>query len=130
MNGAGDLLGALAPPMINGEVLFEAPWQGRVFGMARRLSDAGLYSWDEFRACLIRRVGDWDRGGEESDYAYYDHFLRALEDVLQAKGVFEAAMLERRYEALAARPHDHDHRHDHDHDHDHDHEHHRDHDDH
>ena len=40
---------ALAPPMANGELLFEAPWQARVFGMARALSEQGLYTWDEFR---------------------------------------------------------------------------------
>ena len=32
--------GRIAPPTANGEVVFEAPWQGRVFGMARLLAEA------------------------------------------------------------------------------------------
>ena len=59
-----DLDGTLSPPMVNGEVVFETPWQGRVFGMAKSLADAGLYSWDEFRACLIDEVARWDRESE------------------------------------------------------------------
>lgn len=99
--------------MLNGEVVFEAPWQGRVFGMARAMADAGHYSWDEFRACLIRRIGTWDgekhEGSAADHYAYYDHFLRAFEDVLEGKGVVEGGLLRRRLESLAARPHGHDH---------------------
>lgn len=112
------LSGALAPPMVNGEAVFEAPWQGRVFGMAHALADAGLFSWDEFRACLIEEIGQWDRTGS-GEYAYYDHFQRALERLLVARGLVAADVLETRSTVLAARPHGHDHLH---HDHDHDHE--------
>lgn len=113
MSDARELDGALAPPMVNGEVVFEAPWQGRVFGMARALADAGHYSWDDFRACLIRRIGDWDaaeqQGSEVDAYRYYDHFLRAFEDVLQGKGVLDPEQLAQRVDGLEARPHGHDH---------------------
>lgn len=113
MNEAEELTGTLAPPMVNGEVVFEAPWQGRVFGMARALADAGHFSWDDFRACLIRRIGEWDaaenRDSGIDHYQYYDHFLRAFEDVLQGKGVVDPDLLQRRFDTLAARPHGHDH---------------------
>ena len=94
--------------------MFEAPWQGRVFGMARAMADAGHYSWDEFRACLIRRVGAWDEAPHEGSedaghYHYYDHFLQAFEDVLQGKGVVEGDLLRKRFESLTTRPHGHDH---------------------
>ncbi len=105
-----DLDGTLSPPMVNGEVVFETPWQGRVFGMAKSLADAGLYSWDEFRACLIDEVARWDRESEgEGEYAYYDLFLSALEKILAEKGAVEPAQLRDRFEAFRARPHDHDH---------------------
>ena len=58
----------VAPPMANGEVLFEAPWQGRVFGMARSLEEAGLYTWDEFREQLIKHIGQWDRRALRAGY--------------------------------------------------------------
>ena len=54
------LEGAIAPPMANGELIFELPWQGRVFGMARSLCDQGVYEWDEFRENLIDEIAYWD----------------------------------------------------------------------
>ncbi len=103
-----ELSGITQPPMANGELIFEAPWQGRVFGMARALSEAGLYSWDEFREYLIRTIADWDREGE-GDYAYYDHFLAALETLLADRGLVAPGPLETRCAEFRARPHDHDH---------------------
>ncbi len=106
----------LAPPMANGEVLFEAPWQGRSFGMARTLAEAGVFTWDEFRAHLIRVIGVWDRNAADTDeYEYYRHFLQALEAVLAEKGALDSGVLAERVEAFSARPHGHDHQHPHDH---------------
>ena len=107
---ADDLTGACAPPMANGEVLFAEPWQGRVFGMARALADAGLYSWDEFRECLIATLATWSgpaAPGEE--FAYYDHFQRALETLLAQKGLVAADALDSLQQDYARRPHGHDH---------------------
>jgi len=109
-----ELDGELAPPMENGEVVFEAPWQGRAFGMARTLADAGLYAWEDFRACLIRELAH-HRGGDDEPFAYYDHFLRALETLLVSRGLLDAEALGQRRQVFMARPHDHDHDHDHDH---------------
>ncbi len=108
------LSGDLAPPMANGEVLFEAPWQGRVFGMARALAEAGAYQWDEFRACLIEEIARWDRAhGEDpkGDFAYFDHFLRAFERLLEQKGLLAIDAVSDRAAAYRARPHGHDHAH-------------------
>lgn len=103
-----ELSGELAPPMANGEAVFEAPWQGRVFGMARALAEAGLYSWDDFRRCLMDEIARWDRD-PQGPYAYYDHFLKALERLLAEQGLIAPGELRSRVEALAARPHGHDH---------------------
>ena len=100
----------LQPPMANGEVLFEAPWHGRVFGMAVALHEAGVFAWSEFQAQLIDVVGTWDREAQDGDpYEYYQHFQTALQRLMAAKGVISPADLEHRTEALAARPHGHDH---------------------
>ena len=107
---SGEFTGIAQPPMANGELIFEAPWQGRVFGMARALSEAGLYTWDEFRKYLIEAIGDWDRQGE-GDYAYYDHFLAALEKLLAEKGLVTQPTVQARCTELLNRPHGHDHKH-------------------
>lgn len=102
--------GAAAPPMENGELLFEAPWEARAFGMAHRLCDAGCFSWDAFRDHLIAEIARWDAGhGPDEGYAYYQHWLTALERTLADAGLADAADLAARSAALAARPHGHDH---------------------
>jgi len=100
----------LQPPMANGEVLFEEPWQGRVFGMAVALNQAGVFAWPEFQAKLIEVVGEWDCGAASDDvYRYYDHFQSALHRLLTGKGVVSTEDLDERTAQFAARPHGHDH---------------------
>ncbi len=119
MTATYELGGAAAPPMVNGELVFEAPWQGRLFGIARGLAEQGVYEWDEFRARLIEQIAAFDRGiGPPDAYHYYDHFLRALETLLVERELVAPGELTQRIDVLAARPPEHDH-HDHDHDDDH-----------
>ena len=103
------LEGAAAPPMTNGELDFEAPWQGRVFAMANALCDAGLFEWSEFQQSLIDEIARHQ--GDEEAYAYYERFQAALENLLQRKALVRPGQLERRTHAFAARPHGHDHSH-------------------
>lgn len=105
-----DLSGALAPPMANGEIVFEAPWQSRVFGMTRALCEAGLFDWDDFRAQLIREIGRHESSGQAAaEYQYFDHFLAAFERLLADLQLCQADELDLRRDLLAARPHGHDH---------------------
>jgi cobaltochelatase CobN len=79
-------------PRRNGELVFDAPWQGRVFGMAVALSEQGLFRWEEFRQALIAEVAAADaRGGA---FRYYEAWLAAFERVLAAHGVVNAADLD------------------------------------
>ena len=93
--------------MANGEVVFEAPWQGRVFGVARALCEQGYYEWDEFRERLIDEIDTWDVSAGE--YHYFDHFLAALTRLLDEKSLCAGVDIEHRSEEFAARPHGHDH---------------------
>jgi nitrile hydratase accessory protein len=117
----------LQPPMANGEVIFDAPWQGRIFAMAVALSEQGVFVWAEFQQCLIDAIALFDAKADASveadQYQYFDHFQLALENLLAQKGVVLNAALNEREQAFADRPHGDDHSHDHDHDHDHDHSH-------
>jgi len=104
-----ELTGAGAPPMANGELLFEVPWQGRAFGMARALCEAGVFSWDDFRQLLISNIATWEQQQHQAPYAYYDIFLQTLSMLLQSKDLCAAAELEAREALFLARPHGHDH---------------------
>jgi nitrile hydratase accessory protein len=105
-----ELEGRIAPPMQNGELMFDTPWQGRVFGIARALCEQGLYDWDEFRSYLIDEIGAWDRDHEAADeYDYYTQFFSALTKLLANKGLCLEDDLAARAETFGARPHGHDH---------------------
>lgn len=105
-----DLPANLSPPMENGELVFAAPWQGRIFGMAKALCDLGLYQWDEFRAHLIAEIAKHDaQHAHDEAYEYYDHFQAALLALIQEKKLLTPQELEGRFQQLEARPHGHDH---------------------
>jgi nitrile hydratase accessory protein len=73
------------------EHVFSAPWEARAFAIALKLSESGLFTWDEFRDHLIAEVRASDRirarDGTSDHGEYYDHFLRALERLLAEKGI-------------------------------------------
>ena len=102
--------GATAPPMANGELIFELPWQGRVFGMARALCNSGLYQWDEFRDHLIAETATWDAASEPGqEYHYYELFSLALQKLLAKKGICDTTELNTRTTEFQQRPTGHDH---------------------
>jgi len=103
--------GATALPRKNGELVFEAPWESRAFGVAIALHDAGAIDFEAFRARLIAEIGGAGAA------AYYECWLRALEQVLLEHELVSAAELEERSTSIAhdwAHDHDHEHLHGHD----------------
>jgi nitrile hydratase accessory protein len=85
---SANLTGPAAVPRRNGELVFEAPWQGRIFGMAVALSEQGVFAWEEFRQALIAEVAAADqRGGGD----YYQAWLAAFERVLAAHDLVDPA---------------------------------------
>ena len=108
-------------PRKNGELVFEAPWEGRAFGVAVALSEAGRYGWDDFRARLIDEIAEAEGRGAGS--TYYERWLAALEGLLVARGFVTPSELDARTAEYASgqREDEHDHG-DHDHgEHGHDH---------
>ena len=90
--------GAIAVPRKNGELVFEAPWEGRVFGMAVALYDQRLYAWEEFQKSLIDEIG---RAGSEAEAArYYERWLASFERLLADKGMVTSEELDDRTEAF------------------------------
>ncbi|MBM4205134.1 MAG: nitrile hydratase accessory protein [Gammaproteobacteria bacterium] len=113
-----ELEGIAAPPLLNGELDFEAPWQGRVSVIASALSDAGCFPWADFQSSLIRTIAAHEAKTDQP-YRYYDHFLEALLSLLAQKQIVGEGELQSLAEMLKQLPPGRDHAHDHDHDHDH-----------
>jgi nitrile hydratase accessory protein len=87
-----DLGVAAAVPRRNGELVFDEPWQGRVFGMAVALSEQERLPWEEFRQALIAEIAAAEaRGGE---FRYYHAWLAAFERVLAERGAVRPDELE------------------------------------
>lgn len=73
--------GTVAMPRSNGELVFDAPWQSRAFGIAVSLSQAGFFTWDAFRGELARAIAEQGQNGTDE---YYHRWLDALEASLRA----------------------------------------------
>ncbi len=84
--------GRAALPRQNGELVFEEPWQGRVFGMAVALHERGLYDWEEFRQALITHIGKAEAGG--GPFIYYEIWLQTFEALLANKGLVTSTELD------------------------------------
>ena len=84
--------GSAALPRKNGELVFDEPWQGRVFGMAVALHEQGAFQWEEFRQTLIAQVAAAEsRGGP---FVYYEVWLATFEDLLARRGLVTTAELD------------------------------------
>jgi nitrile hydratase accessory protein len=90
--------GPAALPRRNGELVFEAPWQGRLFGMAVALEDRGVYGWPDFQRRLIAEVGRAEARGDPP--AYYERWLRSFEGLLVDGGILTRGELDDRTEAF------------------------------
>ncbi len=105
--------GPAAPPRSNGELVFAAPWESRVFGIAVALQEQGRFTWDEFRECLIAEIAAWERthGGAQRDqgWSYYARWQAALETLVARKGMCLRSDLDARARTLGARRPGHDH---------------------
>ena len=58
-----DVTGVAAPPRLNGELVFEAPWERRLFGLTMALVERGAIDYESFRQNLIAEIGRWGRSG-------------------------------------------------------------------
>ena len=87
--------GAAAMPRRNGELVFDAPWQGRVFGIALAVVRRLGVDWSEFQRRLIAAIAD------QPDAPYYDCWVAALERLVVDHDLVHAAELEEARGALA-----------------------------
>ena len=87
-------------PRKNGELVFEAPWEGRAFGLAVAMNEDGLYDWGDFREKLVAEIASAERKGTAS--GYYARWLASLENLAIERGFVTSTELDTRTEEYAS----------------------------
>ena len=72
-------------PRKNGELVFEAPWEARAFGLAVALNEAGVYPWRDFSQGLAAETAALEQQGTSA--SYYERWLETLEKLAIARGL-------------------------------------------
>jgi hypothetical protein len=72
--------GPAALPRRNGELAFDAPWQGRVFGLALAVIERLGLDWQEFRGRLMAAIE------QQPERPYWESWTAALEALLSDFG--------------------------------------------
>jgi nitrile hydratase accessory protein len=105
-----DIDGPAAPPRDNGELVFDAPWQGRAFAVTVSLHEDGRLEWDDFRRELVVQLAD---AADAEPGTYWAAWLRATESVVERLDLVRSDERVDRLETYRRRPpgHDHDHGH-------------------
>jgi nitrile hydratase accessory protein len=75
----------VALPRKNGELVFEAPWEARAFGLAVALNEAGVYPWRDFSQGLAAETAALEQQGTSA--SYYERWLETLEKLALARGL-------------------------------------------
>lgn len=93
-----DATGPAAIPRKNGELVFETPWESRVFGIAIALCEKGLFDWEDFRKELIAGIRKAERESfaKTDKWNYYEIWTASLERVLFARRIVDKEELEER----------------------------------
>ena len=80
--------------------VFAEPWQAQAFAMAVRLSQEGVFTWQEWTETIGAHFAAAVARGEPDDGShYYEHWLAALEQLVQGKGLLDQATLTQRKNA-------------------------------
>jgi Nitrile hydratase beta subunit len=69
-------------PRRNGELVFEAPWESRAFGLAAAYVESRGEGWERFRRHLMGAIGVLP-----AETPYYEAWVAALERLLAEDGV-------------------------------------------
>jgi nitrile hydratase accessory protein len=64
--------------------VFAAPWQAQAFALGVKLNEAGVFTWSEWAATLGSELAA--AGPDDTVDAYYEHWLTALEKLVEQKG--------------------------------------------
>ena len=90
----------IALPRENGELVFQAPWEARAFGLAVALNEKALYEWREFSAELAATIAAAEQNNDSS--SYYARWIASLEELVVTKGLISREQLDARTAECAA----------------------------
>lgn len=105
-----ELDGPIEPPRKNGELVFEAPWEARAFGMAMVLHHHDVDQWREFSGRLAAEIaGDGTSPDTpvfplppDTESRYYRQWVAALEGLVRDRGLVTADEIDARTDEFAA----------------------------
>ena len=103
------LVGGREIPRNEGDLTFEKSWEIRAFAMAVALHDLKLFEWKDFQSRLIDSIQSWERTTPDADWGYYEHWLEALEKVLESSRVVDDKVVEERTRMVLMTPRDAEH---------------------
>jgi nitrile hydratase accessory protein len=90
------MTGPAAPPRRNGELVFDAPWQGRAFGMAVGVVEHLGLEWTAFQQRLIAAIA------AHPEVPYYECWITALEQLVLDYNAVTGAEIEGKRETVRA----------------------------
>lgn len=80
--------------------VFAEPWQAKAFAIVLQLHERGLFTWNEWAETLSAVIKEAQAAGDpDTGDTYYQHWLKALERVIAAKGASSAKALSERRDA-------------------------------
>lgn len=84
-------------PADGGGPVFRAPWEAQAFAMVVSLHQQGLFPWSEWTRRLAEAIAEAQRQGDpDLGDTYYQHWLNALERLLQDYGLATSTLLAER----------------------------------
>lgn len=88
-------------------LLFQAPWQARIFALIVDAVKAGRFPWTDFQARLVAQIAraeenDPEMGDELIERRYFDAWLAAAEETLLALGLIGSGEVEKQIDIIRA----------------------------
>jgi nitrile hydratase accessory protein len=92
-------------PRRSGELIFDAPWEKRGFGMTVALCEQGLVPFDDFRWRVTATIIVWERAnyGREEKFHFWERWVDALERLVVERGIVSKEEIDRRMAELTTR---------------------------
>jgi nitrile hydratase accessory protein len=73
-------------PNDDGEPVFRAPWEAQAFALTLHLFNKGLFTWPEWAEILTDEIKLAQKKGDpDLGQTYYNHWLNALERIVETK---------------------------------------------
>jgi nitrile hydratase accessory protein len=68
--------------------VFSQPWEAQAFSLVLALYEQGVFSWQEWAATLSQQIEVAQKNGDpDLGNTYYQHWLKALEQLSKEKGL-------------------------------------------